>query len=223
LFRLVGRPDIVKDVLARVDTRFVRDLAFLVDLSEWRDTHRRVRAFFRDRGSPPVFQTAVLAFSHCYADHRERRCDSTLSSCGVARGDYVDAATLAEAANLTPDRLSDAVAFLVEAGYSEWIQTFGTAPFDFADAMITVRGRYESQRLVEQLEELKQSKSSTVSEPGRADARMANLLPARPPAPVGSPYGFTDEDWKELAQRATSRVCVRRPWASGRFDVLRYR
>ena len=59
------------------------------------------------------------------------------------RGEYVDRNQVAKAAGLPPDRINDAMALLVNSGHAEWIQTFGTAPFDFNAAMITPRGRYE--------------------------------------------------------------------------------
>ncbi|UCF06067.1 MAG: hypothetical protein JSV33_03280 [bacterium] len=33
------------------------------------------------------------------------------------------------------------------------------------------------------------------------DESVSILVPTRPPAPVGSPYGFTDEDWEFVAER----------------------
>ena len=66
---------------------------------------------------------------------------------GAPRGEYVAARVLAEQTGLAPDRVNDAVSLLVEAGYVEWNQLMGTAPFDFSGAIITVRGRRERQRL----------------------------------------------------------------------------
>lgn len=63
------------------------------------------------------------------------------------RNEYVEGSKLASDTGLAPDRINDAVALLVDAGYAEWNQVMGTAPFDFGDAMITPRGRQESQRL----------------------------------------------------------------------------
>jgi hypothetical protein len=65
------------------------------------------------------------------------------------RNEYVDGQKLASETGLDPDRINDAVSLLVDAGHAEWNQVFGTAPFDFGDAMITPRGRYEFQRLAQ--------------------------------------------------------------------------
>jgi hypothetical protein len=99
------------------------------------------------------------------------------------------------------------MALLVEAGHAEWIQTFGTAPFDFAEAMITSRGRYEWQRHQAALEGLKaaatQPNASTA--PTITSTETATMSVAiRPPSPVGSPFGFTDEDWETVAERKSN-------------------
>jgi len=57
------------------------------------------------------------------------------------RNDFVEAADIAAKTGLAPERVNDATAILVEAGLVEWLQVMGTAPFDFADAMITPQGR----------------------------------------------------------------------------------
>ena len=62
------------------------------------------------------------------------------------RGDYVDRNDVASRSGLTAERVNDAVALLVDLGWAEWEQTFGTAPFDFNCVVITARGRYERQR-----------------------------------------------------------------------------
>ena len=56
------------------------------------------------------------------------------------RDQFVPAPEIATETSLSPDRVDDAVALLVDSGYAEWIQTMGTAPFDFADAYITSQG-----------------------------------------------------------------------------------
>ncbi len=121
------------------------------------------------------------------------------------RNEYVDRNQIAQQSGLSPDRVNDAMALLVNAGHTEWIQTFGTAPFDFNSAMITPRGRYEKQRIEAAIEGLKRAAPSGVPEVPQAPA----VLPAqvtvdpgmRPPAPVGSPFGFTDQDWEVVATR----------------------
>lgn len=110
------------------------------------------------------------------------------------RDHYEPAADLATETGLSPERINDAVALLVESGYAEWTQSFGTAPFDFGDVSITSRGRYETQRL----------SAAAVAAP--AVTATSTIATARkPPLPEGSPFGFTDLDWEEVA-RHKSRV-----------------
>jgi hypothetical protein len=133
---------------------------------------------------------------------------------------YIEAQQLAEKTGLDPARIGDAVALLVEFGYAEWIQTFCTAPFHFADAIITPRGRYEHQRVT------KMSEAAQVNPAAQDMVRGSNLTTivlAHPPAPVGSPYGFKDEDWEIVAERRSrAQGSVRGVGASVRISPLRY-
>jgi hypothetical protein len=111
------------------------------------------------------------------------------------RDSYVSGATLAEKTGLDADRINDAMSILVDAGLAEWLQVMGTAPYDFGEATITARGRYERQRAVQAGKHLPAPANQT-------DAMTAVAATAiRPPSPVGSPYGFTDEDWEIVAER----------------------
>ena len=121
------------------------------------------------------------------------------------RNEYVDRNQVAKSAGLPPDRVNDAMALLVNSGHAEWIQTFGTAPFDFNAAMITPRGRYEQQRLRVAVEESKRPVRSGLPDVFQSTADVSTEAAAhlgiRPPAPVGSPFGFTDQDWEAVAGR----------------------
>lgn len=85
---------------------------------------------------------------------------------------------------LSPAQVNDAVSILVENGLAEWVRWLGTAPFIFGQVGITSRGRYEFERLKK--EEQKEGIVSMIT---------------RAPTPVGSPYGFTDEDWEFVTGR----------------------
>ena len=87
--------------------------------------------------------------------------------------------------DLLPAQINDAVTILVEAGLAEWRQALGTSPYIFREIGITPRGRYEIER-----NELKETE---------ADARISTI--SRPPSPVGSPFGFQDQDWETVAER----------------------
>src|SRR5689334_18625281 len=95
------------------------------------------------------------------------------------RDSYVSGTQLADKTGLPPDRINDAMSMLVDAGLAEWLQVFGTAPYDFGDAMITGRGRYEYQRSVEAA----QARPAPSDQP---DAATVAATAIRPPSPVGS-------------------------------------
>lgn len=92
---------------------------------------------------------------------------------------------LADATKLSPAEINDGVALLVEDGLAGWERHLGTAPFSFARVFITPRGRNE-------FEQAKQA----------AGSEIAPILSiARPLTPVGSPFGFRDEDWEISVER----------------------
>ena len=91
---------------------------------------------------------------------------------------------LQELTELTPAEINDAVTILEESGYVELFRYMGTTPFDFGEIVLRPRGRYEYERMTE-----KKAVSQTTE---------AEIF--RPPVPVGSPYGFNDEDWEIVAE-----------------------
>ena len=112
------------------------------------------------------------------------------------RDAYTTGPELATQCDLTPERINDAVTLLVEAGHADWTESIGTAPYDFGDVALTSRGRYESQRLAQSREAL-ESAAITPS-----DAAILS------PVPVGSPYGFTEEDWETVAAHKGRQDCI---------------
>jgi hypothetical protein len=102
---------------------------------------------------------------------------------GRPRDHYEPAADLAKETGLSPERINDAVALLVDSGYAEWTQVFGTAPFDFGDVSITSRGRYENQRL---------SAASSAAPATPLTATIATST--KPPIPEGSHAWRTHRD-----------------------------
>jgi hypothetical protein len=134
------------------------------------------------------------------------------------RDQYVDASELAEQSGLTAERVNDAIALLVDSGYAEWIQTLGAAPYDFAAAIITSRGRYEDQRAAASLAG-PDATHEVANLPERAPGEAPKLLP---PSPIGSPYGFTDADWETVSERKGEAtrlyVVLGHQFASKHFD-----
>lgn len=95
---------------------------------------------------------------------------------------------------LTPRDISDAVNYLEDVGAIKVIKTLGTAPFRFASVWMESRGRYLYHEIKEHAKKKVNSKQPN------------GMLLSRPINPIGSPYGFTEDDWltvslqKEKAQ-----------------------
>ena len=143
------------------------------------------------------------------------------------RDQYVDRNDVGARSGLTPERINDAVALLVDSGYAEWSQTFGTAPYDFNAVAITSRGRYENQRLATLPEEPVQATGRIVDAEAAAGGGGALVAVALPPSPIGSPYGFTDEDWETVSERKyqtqTLWAVLGHQFTSQHFDTNRLR
>jgi hypothetical protein len=93
---------------------------------------------------------------------------------------------------LSPKDLNDAVLYLEDIGAVELMRALGTAPFEFDSVAVESRGRYL-------YHEIKAQESTHEEEP--------IPLPKRPINPIGSPYGFTEEDWKAVSlQKGNGRI-----------------
>ncbi|VVB54937.1 Uncharacterised protein [uncultured archaeon] len=97
----------------------------------------------------------------------------------------VNGKRLQELTQLTPPEINHAVTVLEDMGYVDWMRFLGTAPFTFGFVEINPRGRYEFERM---------KKEETV----QATSTPQMILPR---SPVGSPYGFRDEDWEIVSER----------------------
>ena len=84
--------------------------------------------------------------------------------------------------DLAPQDVDDAVNYLDELGAIKLYRALGTAPYRFAFVFVQSRGRYIYH------ETFSKTESSTPIP-----------LPERPFNPIGSPYGFSDTDWEEVA------------------------
>jgi len=104
-----------------------------------------------------------------------------------------DGATLQEFSGLSPAEINDGAALLVQSGYAEWRRYLGTAPFTFGVLSITPLGRHEHERTSSIIE-----KPLDLTRP-RPEPYVHSMLV--PPAPMGSPYGFTDIDWEYISDR----------------------
>ena len=103
---------------------------------------------------------------------------------------------IAEGTGLQPSEINDAVTILVDNGYAEMQRFLGTAPWTFGYVYITARGRVEYERI---------STAAAASEPAMkkptAEGEKPSFAIVLPPIPIGSPYGFGDQDWELVADR----------------------
>lgn len=111
----------------------------------------------------------------------------------------IDGPTLKEITGLSVSDINDAVWLLKNSGYVETVQFLSTQDYSFTTVAITALGRYEAERV-----------SGILADPIKIEAADASASPKRaqnislPPVPVGSPYGFTDEDWEFIAQQKSN-------------------
>jgi len=124
-----------------------------------------------------------------------------------------------DSTGLSAADINDVVTVLEESGMVEVLRYLGTSPFLFGQVGITSRGRYEWERIASAEKERKTDVLVT-----ETMSRISLLSPEfRPPAPVGSPFGFTDIDWEIVADaRARSdelRVVLGHAFETTHFDV----
>jgi hypothetical protein len=93
-------------------------------------------------------------------------------------------AWLQEHSGLTPRDINDAVDYLESIGAIEVGKYIGTAPFDFGDVELKSRGRYIYNEIAAEQESSKAK-----------NQERSVTLPTRPLNPIGSPYGFNENDW----------------------------
>jgi hypothetical protein len=121
---------------------------------------------------------------------------------------------------MEPQRLNDAVQVLEDQGFAEVLRYLGTHPFEFGQVELTPRGRLEAERIDAANQEL--SLTAHQAEDMEGPRRDAGAQIATSPIPVGSPYGFTDEDWEavSLDKSAAGRLIVvfGYQWQSERYD-----
>lgn len=91
--------------------------------------------------------------------------------------------------NLTPQDINDAMSYLSDIGAVRLLRTFGTAPFKFAIAILQSRGRFIYNEI----------KDREIKKETKLEQQNNGKLPSRPFNPIGSPYGFTDQDWEEVS------------------------
>jgi len=109
--------------------------------------------------------------------------------------------------------VNDAVEYLEDLDAVDVLRGMGTSPYKFVSIAVKSRGRYlyheifsEAKGTIINENEIKPSKVSTKSngfnfeETKQSDLNNKSL-PKRPYNPVGSPYGFTNDNWEEVTRR----------------------
>lgn len=118
--------------------------------------------------------------------------------------DFVQAQDIQKDLGISPLRINQAVELLKGRGLVEWLTFLNTAPYVFGFLKITSRGEYEFQR--------RQSVMEVASFTGKDEAKIRTMTPQqllqeivntltmqKPAIPVGSPYGFSEQDWETVS------------------------
>lgn len=118
--------------------------------------------------------------------------------------EFIDGHELQKNLGLEPLEINQAVELLKSKGLVEWLQALGTAPFAFAFVQITSRGEYEYQRKQSVMEVAgyagkDQTALSKASSEQLIQEFMNVFTVRKPPIPVGSPYGFSEQDWETVS------------------------
>lgn len=104
----------------------------------------------------------------------------------------IDAKDLQKITGLSPAEINDAIALLEPTGNIELLNALGTAPFTFRGVEITPLGRNTVQQQIAENERSQYELSHQNETPEKGKS---------PPVPLGSPYGFTDNDWEIVSER----------------------
>lgn len=88
----------------------------------------------------------------------------------------------AEKLHISPKEMNEAVDYLEDLGAVKALRTLGTAPYNFYLLTLQSRGKFMYYEISKPKESVKGA-----------------TLPERPYNPVGSPFGFSETDWEEVA------------------------
>jgi len=102
--------------------------------------------------------------------------------------EYFDGNEVAKETSLSPAQINDAIEILESNGYVQLRKWMRTTPYRFGNVSITSHGRYAVEKAKKEPEQV----------PETTPAIRRNL------EPVGSPYGFLDEDWEYITEERDS-------------------
>lgn len=107
-----------------------------------------------------------------------------------------------EVTNFDPQAINDAIEYLEDLNAVKVMRYLGTSPYDFGQVEVNTRGRY----LYHELFSDEESKGTILTEDEINPPILAGKkLPERPYNPLGSPYGFTEDDWETVSLKKKNR------------------
>lgn len=129
-------------------------------------------------------------------------------------------AQITEHTGLEPHDVDDAVALLRDSGYVEWVQYLDNGGYAFSSVWVTPAGRREGQRLAGIFSSPIELKSALPSSSMNRSSSGPSI--SLPPTPIGSPFGFADEDWEHIASAKAKpdelRVVMGYQFRSAHYD-----
>lgn len=147
---------------------------------------------------------------------------------GTPADSQVPGEELSRMAHLNPAQVNDAVQILVQDGLATWTRVLGKQPYGFGVVSATARGRFESQR-----SSMGAPTQNSNSKKPTAHGSIASIHRKRSsgrvtrPRPAGSPFGFSDRDWKVVEARRSDLsklfVVLGHQFKSKHFDTARLR
>jgi hypothetical protein len=98
-----------------------------------------------------------------------------------------------EETDFDSESINDAIDYLEDLNAIDVLRAMGTTPYNFYNIKVTSRGRYLYHEI------FSDQSGSIIGKMPANEEKLTKSLPERPLNPVGSPYGFTDEDWESVA------------------------
>ena len=140
---------------------------------------------------------------------------------------------LQQALDIGPERLNPVIDQLSNTGLIKIYKYGGTFPYRFGQVKILSRGIYELERrksYKKAISDLKPVNFDTQIKVSDFKTLMKSLLglkELKPPTPVGSPYGFTDNDWELVSSRksdlSTLHMVLGTKYVSSYYDTMALR
>ena len=123
---------------------------------------------------------------------------------------------LNELTGFDPRDINDAIKYLEDLDAVDVLKALGTSPYNFLNVEVKSRGRYlyyeifsDEKRTILDENKIKQSQVQMkdvkpVEKTPKSDLKV-QIIPERTYYPVGSPYGFTEDNWESVSLKKTNR------------------